>query len=103
MRWAYKSAGALVKKEASVNVEQIRLDPDPYEPYRLSQGFRVGDFLFVSGNRLVKPSPCFELPPRVGFLNPSSISSAIGDFDLMSDPGTDKLNSLRRGGFIAPI
>jgi 2-iminobutanoate/2-iminopropanoate deaminase len=32
-----------------VNVEQIRIEPDPYEPYRLSQGFRVGDLLFVSG------------------------------------------------------
>jgi reactive intermediate/imine deaminase len=32
-----------------VQVEQIRIDPDPYEPYRLSQGFRVGELLFVSG------------------------------------------------------
>ena len=30
-------------------MEQIRLDPDPYEPFRLSQGFRVGDLVFVSG------------------------------------------------------
>lgn len=27
----------------------IRLDPDPYEPFRLSQGFRVGDLLLISG------------------------------------------------------
>ncbi len=32
-----------------MRVEQIRVDPDPYEPYRLSQGFRVGDLLLVSG------------------------------------------------------
>ena len=32
-----------------MKVEQIRVDPDPYEPYRLSQGFRVGDLLLVSG------------------------------------------------------
>jgi reactive intermediate/imine deaminase len=32
-----------------VQVEQIKVDPDPYEPYRLSQGFRVGELLFVSG------------------------------------------------------
>ncbi len=30
-------------------ISQIRLDPDPYEPFRLSQGFRVGDLVFVSG------------------------------------------------------
>jgi reactive intermediate/imine deaminase len=29
--------------------EQIRLDPDPLEPYYLSQGFRVGDLVIVSG------------------------------------------------------
>jgi reactive intermediate/imine deaminase len=31
------------------DIEQIRLDPDPYEPFRLSQGFRVGDLLLISG------------------------------------------------------
>ena len=31
------------------DAEQIRLDPDPLEPYYLSQGFRVGDLLIVSG------------------------------------------------------
>ena len=29
--------------------QQIRLDPDPLEPYLLSQGFRVGDLVIVSG------------------------------------------------------
>ena len=32
-----------------MQVEPISVDPDPYEPYRLSQGFRVGELLFVSG------------------------------------------------------
>lgn len=31
----------------------IRLDPDPYEPFRLSQGFRVGELLFVSGQAAI--------------------------------------------------
>ena len=26
-----------------MDAQQIRLDPDPYEPFRLSQGFRVGE------------------------------------------------------------
>ena len=32
-----------------MKVQQIRIDPDPYEPYLLSQGIRVGELLFVSG------------------------------------------------------
>jgi hypothetical protein len=28
-----------------MNVEQIKVDPDPYEPYLLSQGITVGDLL----------------------------------------------------------
>jgi 2-iminobutanoate/2-iminopropanoate deaminase len=36
-------------KEADVNIEQIETDPDPYAPYLLSQGIRIGDLLFVSG------------------------------------------------------
>jgi reactive intermediate/imine deaminase len=35
------------------DVTPIRLDPDPYEPYRLSQGFRVGDLLLVSGQAAI--------------------------------------------------
>ena len=31
------------------DVRQIRLGPDPLEPYLLSQGFRVGDLVIVSG------------------------------------------------------
>jgi 2-iminobutanoate/2-iminopropanoate deaminase len=27
----------------------IKLDPDPYEQYFISQGFRVGDLVFLSG------------------------------------------------------
>ena len=36
-----------------MDAEQIRLDPDPYAPFRLSQGFRVGDLLFVSGQAAI--------------------------------------------------
>ena len=32
-----------------MNIEQIKTDPDPYAPYLLSQGIRIGDLLFVSG------------------------------------------------------
>ena len=36
-----------------MKAEQIRVEPDPYEPYRLSQGFRVGDLLLVSGQAAI--------------------------------------------------
>ncbi len=31
----------------------IELDPDPYAPFRLSQGIRVGNLLFVSGQAAI--------------------------------------------------
>lgn len=30
-------------------IERVRTDPDPYEPFLLSQAIRAGDLLFVSG------------------------------------------------------
>lgn len=32
-----------------MNLQRIQTEPDIYEPFLLSQGIRVGDFLFVSG------------------------------------------------------
>ncbi|MBD1868876.1 RidA family protein [Cyanobacteria bacterium FACHB-471] len=32
-----------------MTLEQIKTDPDPYQPFRLSQGIRVGNLLFISG------------------------------------------------------
>jgi 2-iminobutanoate/2-iminopropanoate deaminase len=53
-----------------MEVEQIRVDPDPYEPFRLSQGVRVGDILFVSGQAGID-----ETGQLVG----------VGDFDAQAD------------------
>ena len=53
-----------------MNIEQIRVEPDPYEPYRLSQGMRVGDLLFASGQAAISPEG--EL---VG----------VGDFDAQAE------------------
>jgi reactive intermediate/imine deaminase len=36
-----------------VDFERIRTDPDPYEPYRISQAMRVGDLVFVSGQAAI--------------------------------------------------
>ena len=53
-----------------MDVEQIRLDPDPYEPFRLSQGFRVGDLVIVSGQAAID-----EQGRLVG----------VGDFDAQAE------------------
>jgi 2-iminobutanoate/2-iminopropanoate deaminase len=52
------------------DVGPIRLDPDPYEPYRLSQGFRVGDLLLISGQAAIAESGAL-----VG----------VGDFDAQAE------------------
>ena len=52
------------------DVSQIRLDPDPYVPFRLSQGFRVGDLVIVSGQAAID-----EHGGLVG----------VGDFDAQAD------------------
>jgi 2-iminobutanoate/2-iminopropanoate deaminase len=36
-----------------VRIERITTDPDPYEPFRLALGYRVGDLLFVSGQAAI--------------------------------------------------
>jgi reactive intermediate/imine deaminase len=53
-----------------MDVEQIRLDPDPYEPFRLSQGFRVGELVIVSGQAAID-----EQGSVVG----------VGDFDAQAE------------------
>jgi 2-iminobutanoate/2-iminopropanoate deaminase len=32
-----------------MKIKQITSDPDPYKPFRLAQGYRVGELLFLSG------------------------------------------------------
>ena len=36
-----------------MRVERIVTKPDPYEPFRLAQGYRVGDLLFISGQAAI--------------------------------------------------
>jgi reactive intermediate/imine deaminase len=36
-----------------IKVQQIVTKPDPYQPFRLSQGYRVGDLLFISGQAAI--------------------------------------------------
>lgn len=36
-----------------MKIQQITLDPDPYAPFRLAQGYRVGELLFISGQAAI--------------------------------------------------
>jgi reactive intermediate/imine deaminase len=36
-----------------MKVQQITIHPDPYEPFRLAQGYRVGELLFISGQAAI--------------------------------------------------
>ncbi len=36
-----------------MKVQRIVTQPDPYEPFRLAQGYRVGDLLFISGQAAI--------------------------------------------------
>jgi 2-iminobutanoate/2-iminopropanoate deaminase len=66
-----------------MDVEQIRLDPDPLEPYRLSQGFRVGDLVIVSGQAAID-----EHGQIVG----------VGDFDAQAEQTFRNLSRVLEAG-----
>jgi 2-iminobutanoate/2-iminopropanoate deaminase len=67
-----------------VDLERVRTDPDPYEPYRISQAMRVGDLLFVSGQAAIG---------RDGQL------VGVGDFDAQAEQAfTNLANVLEAGG-----
>lgn len=62
---------------------QVRLDPDPYEPFRLSQGIRVGGLLFVSG--------------QAALAEDGTIVGA-GDFDLQAEQTFRNLQRVLEAG-----
>ena len=66
-----------------MDVQQIRLDPDPYEPFRLSQGFRVGDLVIVSGQAAID-----EHGELVG----------VGDFDAQAEQTFRNLSRVLEAG-----
>jgi 2-iminobutanoate/2-iminopropanoate deaminase len=66
-----------------VDVERISTKPDPYEPYRISQGMRVGDLLFVSGQAAID-----ERGQVVG----------VGDFDALAEQAFKNLEQVLEAG-----
>lgn len=70
-------------RAVSLDVSRIRLDPDPYEPFRLSQGFRVGEFVIVSGQAAID-----EHGGLVG----------VGDFDAQAEQVFKNLQRVLEAG-----
>jgi len=66
-----------------VNIEQIETDPDPYAPYLLSQGIRIGDLLLVSG--------------QVGIDDAGELVS-LDDFETQADQAFRNLSKVLEAG-----
>jgi reactive intermediate/imine deaminase len=66
-----------------VRIERIRTEPDPYEPFRLAQGYRVGELLFVSGQAAIG-----EHGQAVG----------VGDFDAQAEQTFRNLERVLEAG-----
>ncbi len=66
-----------------MEIKQITIDPDPYEPFRLAQGYRVGELLFISGQAAIEGNG--EL---VG----------VGDFDAQAEQVFANLDRVLRAG-----
>jgi 2-iminobutanoate/2-iminopropanoate deaminase len=64
-------------------VERIRTEPDPYEPYRISQAIRAGDLIFVSGQAAIG-----EDGELVG----------VGDFDAQAEQAFRNLERVLEAG-----
>jgi reactive intermediate/imine deaminase len=66
-----------------VRIERIRTEPDPYEQFRLAQGYRVGELLFVSGQAAID-----EHGQTVG----------AGDFDAQAEQTFHNLERVLQAG-----
>jgi reactive intermediate/imine deaminase len=66
-----------------VNIQQIATDPDPYAPYLLSQGIRIGDLLLVSG--------------QVGIDGSGELVS-LEDFEAQADQAFRNLSTVLEAG-----
>lgn len=66
-----------------MDFERVRTEPDPYEPYRISQAIRVGDFVFVSGQAAIDADG-----QLVG----------VGDFDAQAEQAFRNLDQVLGAG-----
>ena len=66
-----------------MDLERVSTEPDPYEPYRISQAMRVGELLFVSGQAAID-----ERGQLVG----------VGDFDAQAEQAFRNLERVLDAG-----
>ncbi|MBD1425760.1 RidA family protein [Sphingobacterium arenae] len=66
-----------------MKISQIKITPDTYEPFRLAQGHRVGDLLFISGQTAIGDD---------GKL------LGIGDFDAQAQKAFENLDKVLKAG-----
>lgn len=97
--------------------ERIRTDPDPFEPFCLSQGFRVGDLIILSGQAAIAADgtivgrDSFDAQAEQVFRNIDALlakaGASLGDVIKVTIFLTDmrhfpKVIELRRKWFTAP-
>jgi 2-iminobutanoate/2-iminopropanoate deaminase len=100
-----------------MKVQRITVDPDPYEPFRLAQGYRVGDLLFISGQAAIdgqgrivgvgnfeaQAKQAFENLDRVLRAGGSSLKKVIKVTIFLTDMRYfDRIVELRGEWFTAP-
>lgn len=66
-----------------MKISVINLQPDPYKPFRLAQGYRAGDMLYISGQTAVGDD---------GQL------TGIGDFDVQAHKAFRNLEKVLKAG-----
>ncbi|GJL63436.1 MAG: enamine deaminase RidA [Nitrospirales bacterium] len=100
-----------------MKIEQITIDPDPYEQFRLAQGYRVGEMVLISGQAAIdgqgrivgvgdfdaQAKQAFENLDRVLRAGGSSLKNVIKVTIFLTDMGYfDRIVELRGKWFTAP-
>ncbi len=98
-------------------VKQIKINPDPYKPYNLAQGYKVGNILYISGQAAYNENgdligkDNFDLQAEQTFANlkrvleagGSSLKNVIKVTIFLKDMGNfDKIVALREKYFETP-
>ncbi len=104
-------------KSNKMKISQIKINPDPYQPFRLAQGYRVGDLLFISGQTAIddqgqltgigdfdqQVAKAFENLEKVLKAGGSSLKNVVKVTILLKDMGNfNKIVALRGKYFTAP-
>jgi 2-iminobutanoate/2-iminopropanoate deaminase len=70
-------------KQKKMEISQIKITPDTYAPFRLAQGHRVGDLLFISGQTAIDDDG-----KLIG----------VGDFDTQAKKTFENLEKVLKAG-----